>query len=171
MAEARVIGWPRTLGYLAWVLLMALFFAEVEIQIEGAAGWAAQLPTWRIEQHWLLDIFWGGRPMTGYHAWVFSFMALAFFAPLVFNGRWHWREAALALSGLMLFWIVEDFLWFLLNPSFGWTRFAPAHVPWHKHWWNGAPVDYWTAVCMTVAILVIVNRRRGAATARYSARD
>ena len=64
---------------LVWVALLALFFAEVEIQIEGAAGWAANLPTWRIEQHWLLDIFWGGRPMTGYHAWVFSFMALIFF--------------------------------------------------------------------------------------------
>ena len=42
-----------------WVSLMAFFFAEVEIQIEGDAGWATSLPTWRIEQHWLLDIFWG----------------------------------------------------------------------------------------------------------------
>jgi len=58
--------------YLGWVALMAFFFAKVEIQIEGAAGWASALPTWRIESHWLLDIFWGGRPMTGYHAWVFS---------------------------------------------------------------------------------------------------
>ena len=39
----------------AWVLLMAIFFAEVEIQIEGGAGWATSLPTWRIEKHWLLD--------------------------------------------------------------------------------------------------------------------
>jgi len=54
-----------------------VLFAEVEIQIEGAAGWASSL---RLEDrdHWLLDLFWGGRPMTGYHAWVFSFMFLAF---------------------------------------------------------------------------------------------
>jgi len=161
---ATPVGWPRTLGYVAWVLVMALFFAEVEIQIEGAAGWAAQLPTWRIESHWLLDIFWGGRPMTGYHAWVFSFMALAFFAPLAFNGRWRAREMALALGGLMLFWIVEDYAWFLLNPAYGWARFEPAQVPWHKHWWFGAPTDYWIGLAGALLIFVLVNRRpRGAA--------
>ncbi|MES2888130.1 MAG: hypothetical protein V4739_08955 [Pseudomonadota bacterium] len=153
------LGWRRTLVYLAWVLTMAVFFAEVEIQIEGPAGWAAQLPTWRIEQHWLLDIFWGGRPMTGYHAWVFSFMALAFFAPLAFNGRWVWREAVLALAGLALFWIVEDFLWFVLNPAFGLARFDPQHVPWHKHWFLGAPTDYWVGLLGTAALVTIVNRR------------
>jgi hypothetical protein len=144
----------RTLGYIAWVLLMALFFAMLEIQIEGGAGWAAQLPTWRIESHWLLDIFWGGRPMTGYHAWAFSFMALVFFAPLAFNGRWTWPDAARALAGLMLFWIAEDFLWFVLNPDFGLARFAPAHVPWHKRWWLGAPIDYWVGLVAAGAIFV-----------------
>jgi len=153
-----MIGWRRTLIYLAWVVLMALFFAEVEIQIEGQAGWAAQLPTWRIEEHWLLDIFWGGRPMTGYHAWVFSFMALAFFMPLAFLGRCQWREAGLALAGLMLFWIIEDFLWFALNPAYGLARFVPAQVPWHKHWWGVAPTDYWTAVIAALLLLWWINR-------------
>jgi hypothetical protein len=133
----------RTAGYLVWVVLMAIAFAKVEIQIEGAAGWAASLPTWRIEKHWLLDIFWGSRPMTGYHAWVFTFMALSFLAPLAFNGGWARRDLLLGLAGLMLFWVAEDFLWFLLNPSYGWVGFDPAHVPWHKRWWWGAPVDYW----------------------------
>lgn len=66
---------------LFWVALLGLFFAQTEIQIEGGAGWAANLPTWRIEHHWLLDIFWGGRPMTGYHAWVFPFIAMFFHFP------------------------------------------------------------------------------------------
>ncbi len=70
---------------IAWTLLLAYFFANVEIQIEGAAGWAADLPTWRIERHWLLDLFWGGRAMTGYHAWVFPCVALFFHFPLVFG--------------------------------------------------------------------------------------
>ena len=69
---------------LFWVGLLGYFFAMTEIQIEGASGWAASLPTWRIEKHPLLDIFWGGRPMTGYHAWVFPFMALVFHLPLVY---------------------------------------------------------------------------------------
>src|SRR5450830_1433060 len=71
---------------LGFVLLLAFFFAKVEIQIEGAEGWAVNLPTWRIEQHLLLTLFWGGRAMTGYHAWMFTFIALIFHLPLVMIG-------------------------------------------------------------------------------------
>ena len=154
----RRIG--RTVVYLVWVVVMAYFFANAEIQIEGGAGWAANLPTWRIEHHWLLDIFWGGRAMTGYHAWVFTFMALVFFAPLAFNGRWRWRDAGLALVGLMVFWIAEDFMWFIVNPAYGWGRFNPVDVPWHKHWLFGAPVDYWVGLGAAALILYVRHRRR-----------
>lgn len=154
---------PRRLaGYVAWVLVMALFFAQVEIQIEGAAGWAASLPTWRIERHWALDLFWGGRPMTGYHAWVFTFMALAFFAPLAFTGRWSGRDAAQALAGLMLFWTVEDFLWFVLNPAYGLARFGPGLVAWHPRWWAGLPVDYWIGLVGSAGLFGWLVWRRGA---------
>jgi hypothetical protein len=158
------MSFRRTAGYLAWVFLMAFFFANVEIQIEGSAGWAATLPTWRIEKHWLLDVFWGGRAMTGYHAWVFSFMALVFFAPLAFNGRWGWRDAALALAGLTSFWMVEDFAWFLANPAYGWARFDAAHVTWHPHWLWGAPVDYWIGLGGALAILVLLHLPKGRKT-------
>jgi len=134
----------RTSLTIVWVAMLAYFFANVEVQIEGAAGWAAALPTWRIEQHWLLDLFWGGRAMTGYHAWMFPFIALVFHFPAFFFGRWSWRLEARALACIMQFWITEDFLWFILNPAFGLERFTPAFVPWQKHWLLGAPTDYWT---------------------------
>jgi len=127
---------------LLWVLLLAFFFANVEIQIEGCHGWAASLPTWRIDKHPLLDIFWGGRPMTGYHAWIFSFMFLAFHFPQVLLNSFSLRIEARCLGCLMLFWIVEDYLWFVLNPAFGIDRFSPAFVPWHKQWLLGIPTDY-----------------------------
>jgi hypothetical protein len=145
--------WRGALWLTGWVALLAFFFAQVEIQIEGAAGWAANLPTWRIEKHWLLDLFWGGRPMTGYHAWVFAFMALAFHLPFFVMGRWSRRLEARVIAGLMLFWALEDFLWFLLNPAFGIAKFAPQFVPWHKHWWLGVPVDYWVTGALAAGLL------------------
>jgi hypothetical protein len=127
------------------VAILALFFANVEIQIEGANGWASALPvTFRIEKHWLLDIFWGGRPMTGYHAWVFPFMALAFHFPMAWNLEWTPRLEARAIACISIFWIIEDALWFILNPAFGWSKLDPAHVPWHIHWFLGVPTDYVT---------------------------
>jgi hypothetical protein len=128
---------------LLWSILLGYMFAQVEIQIEGAAGWATSLPTWRIEHHWLLDLLWGGRPMTGYHAWVFPFIALFFHFPLVYNLRWSWRDEARVLACLMAFWIAEDLLWFVLNPAFGFARLNPVDAFWHKHWLGGVPVEYW----------------------------
>jgi hypothetical protein len=149
--RAAVLPLALTLGYVA---LLAFFFAHVEIEIEGAGGWAANLPTWRIEQHWLLDLFWGGRPLTGYHAWVFSFMALVFHLPAVLLRRWSVRMELRILGALALFWIVEDWLWFVMNPAYGLQGFVPQLVPWHKRWLGSAPTDYWLFGVGGLALLI-----------------
>ena len=138
---------------LCWTFLLAGLFSQVEIQIEGAAGWATNLPTWRIEQHWLLDLFFGGRPMTGYHAFMLPFIALFFHFPLSFVGQWTLRRECLILACLITFWIIEDFLWFATNPAFGLGRFNAASIPWHKHWLWFAPADYWMFSAIVAALL------------------
>lgn len=162
---------PRGLGALAltvlWTLLLAGVFAKVEIQIEGAAGWAANLPTWRIEKHWLLDLFWGSRPLTGYHAWLFPFMALFFHFPLVFMGRFSWRAEARVLACIELFWVAEDYLWFVFNPAYGVAKFSPAFVPWHIHWWGPAPVDYWVYGGVALVLFVLSCGPSGGRGLRY----
>lgn len=141
------------------LLILAFTFAKVEIQIEGSdGGWAANLPTWRIEKHWLLDIFFGGRPLTGYHAWALSFMLIMFHFPLLLFWQWTWLLEARVMGSFMVFWIVEDFLWFLLNPGWGWKRFRKTEVRWHKHWLLGFPTDYWI-FAITSCILLIFSFR------------
>ncbi|TAL18399.1 hypothetical protein EPN96_01120 [bacterium] len=134
----------RGLLHLFWVLTLAFFFAKAEIQIEGANGWASNLPTWRVEGHVLLGLFWGGRTLTGYHAWIFSFMALVFHTPLILSGKFARKLWSRSLGSLMLFWIAEDFIWFALNPAYGIAKLAPQFVPWHKNWLLGWPSDYLT---------------------------
>jgi hypothetical protein len=143
---------PQLILTLGSVVVLAYLFANAEIQIEGDAGWAANLPTWRVEKHWLLDIFWGGRAMTGYHAWVFTFISIFFHFPLFFTAQWSVSLEARVIASIMLFWITEDFLWFIINPAFGWKRFHPEHVAWHKHWACGAPVDYWIFSAVSVLL-------------------
>src|SRR3569832_121271 len=144
---------------LLWVAMLALFFAQTEIQIEGAAGWAANLPTWRFEHHWLLDLFWGGRPMTGYHAWMFPFISLFFHFPVFLNGIWSWQLECRILACIMFFWLLEDFLWFALNPAYGLERFQPAAIPWHKHWLLALPVDYWILTMLCIGLLWLSGRQ------------
>lgn len=135
-------GRRRLTGLLAALGVLAAVFAEVEIQIEGAAGWAANLPTWRVDQHWALDLVWGGRPLTGYHVWMFLFMALVFHLLFFIHARPCVRLELRVLGSLAVFWILEDFFWFILNPAYGLARFNSRCIPWHHHWVLGVPRDY-----------------------------
>ena len=53
----------------------------------------------------------------------------------------------------MLFWIIEDFLWFILNPAFGINNFSPDKVLWHKHWFLGIPADYWNFTIVAAILM------------------
>lgn len=160
----------RMAGTVIGTMVLAFFFANVEIQIEGGAGWATGLPTWRIEQHWLLDLFWGGRAMTGYHAWVFSFMFLFFHFPMVAAADYSSKAESRALACIMLFWIIEDFLWFILNPAFGLAGFNPVAATWHKHWLWHAPIEYWVFLPVSAALFRQGFRTRLTATALLTSR-
>jgi hypothetical protein len=145
----------RPAAYVLFVLALAALFANVEIQVEGASGWAGSLPTWRrTPEEWpILRLIWGGRPMTGYHFYVFPFMALIFHLPILFSWRWSIALEARCLGSIMVFWIVEDVLWFVLNPAFDMREFAPGKVPWHPHWVLGLPADYWVFGLLGLGLL------------------
>jgi len=51
-----IVNWTGLLGLAMWLVVLAFFFAKVEIHIEGRNGWAANLPTWRIEKHWIFGV-------------------------------------------------------------------------------------------------------------------
>ncbi len=135
-----------------WTAVLATLFANVEVQIEGPNGWATNLPTWRIEHHWMLDLFFGGRAMTGYHAWALPTILAFFHLPMVFTCAWSWRLEARAAACYIFFWIWEDALWFVCNPAFGWARLTPEFATWHKHWLLGLPLDYWIFSVVAVAL-------------------
>ncbi len=136
--------------------LCSLFFALVEIHIEGGQGWAANLPTWRIENRYT-RLFMGGRALTGYHLYVWLFIACAVHIPIAIDfAAFSWRVEARIIAFMILFWIVEDFLWFVFNPHFRLRRFRREHVPWHApNWWWIMPRDYWVFFPIGVAIYLL----------------
>jgi hypothetical protein len=121
-----------------------LVFAQLEIEIEGPNGWAEKLPTWRINNRWT-RLFYGARPLTGYHLWMQVFVLLMVHVPLVLRTEnWSWGMELRVVSFFVLFWIAEDFLWFVMNPAFGIRRFRREHIWWHApYWWWVMPRDYW----------------------------
>ncbi|HEX7241802.1 MAG TPA: hypothetical protein VF263_16090 [Longimicrobiaceae bacterium] len=135
------------------VAAAATVFALLEIQVEGSAGWATALPTWRVENRWTRLLF-GSRALTGYHLYVHLFVlllihlpyALGFVAPSL-------RAEARIAAFLVLFWVLEDFLWFVLNRDYGVRRFTPEHAWWHApSWWWIMPREYWIFTPIGIAL-------------------
>ncbi len=134
------------------VLAAAATFALVEIHAEGSAGWAANLPTWRLRSAWLGWLF-PGRPLTGYHLWMMLFTIVVAHLPFTFGLRWSWPHELRSLAFMLFFWVIEDFLWFALNPHYGLRRFRPQFIPWHKKaWWWLAPRDYWIGLALAITL-------------------
>ncbi|MBV9080109.1 MAG: hypothetical protein JO102_03200 [Elusimicrobia bacterium] len=145
-------------GFLIFVFIGSFLWALLEIQIEGDAGWAASLPCWRVEHHILLDIFYGGRPLTGYHLWAFSFVFLCFHMPFFCGIAWTVGKECSTLAGYALFWTIEDFLWFAFNPHFGLKKFNRHFVWWHRRWLAGLPLDYFILLGGAFALLAVGQR-------------
>lgn len=139
-----------------FVFLTAAAFALLEIQIEGNAGWARSLPTWRVENRWT-RLFFGSRALTGYHLYAHLFVILMVHLPYGIGLRVpSWGDELRILSFLILFWIVEDFLWFVFNPDFGIRRFKPEFATWHApSWWLIMPREYWIFLPVGVGLYAV----------------
>jgi hypothetical protein len=129
------------IGYLAFMVFMAFILAWWEIQIEGKDGWAAKSPGWRTEKGWIMKLT-GGRPVTGYHIFMTIFIIGILHLPLFFKA-WSWQFESLLLGFYVGMVLLEDFLWFVLNPYYGIKNFKRGKIWWHKQWWGPVPAMYW----------------------------
>jgi hypothetical protein len=141
--------------FIGFLALVAWLFALLEIQIEGRHGWAQNLPTWRIDNKWTRAIY--KKPLTGYHFYAQGFVFFMAHSPFGLSlVRWNLPDELRTLSFLVLFWVVEDFLWFTCNPDYGLKRFTPQNIGWHRDsWWWVAPREYWLGAPLGIAFYLI----------------
>jgi hypothetical protein len=128
-------------GLWGFILVLSAVTALMEIQIEGGNGWAGCLPSWRFAPAWMRN-FLNGKDLTGYHLYLNLHMLVLFHFPMFFV-EWSLFLELTILSIFFACMIVEDFLWFVLNPHFGWTSFGKGKVSWYTQWFGGFPVDYY----------------------------
>jgi len=142
----------RVLVLWAW----AFCFAALEVEVEGAHGWAERLPTWYritgpVGGPW--SRLQGGRPLTGYHLFMFPIPLIAFHLPYLFGLPWDLAAEALTISTYIAWAITWDYLWFVLNPAYGVAGFRRGHVWWYPGPWMGRfPVDYAVALAISLGL-------------------
>ncbi len=147
-----------SLVQISYLFILALVLAALEVQIEGADGWAAKLPCWRPRGRWYVKIYskvLSGKEVTGYHVFVFLFAFLMLHLPYVWGVPWTAHTEFQTLSVFFLFVVVWDFLWFVINPHFGVRKFHPGCATWHKIWLGPAPVDYFGALTLSFLFHVL----------------
>ncbi len=136
------------------VLVAATVLALLEIQIEGRSGWAAELPTWRVENRWT-RIFNNGKALTGYHFFLNLLLLTLLNVPFLLGEAFSVTLELRIIAFVLLLWTVEDFLWFVLNPAYGIKRFKKERIPWHTEWWGIAPREYWILVPIGIILYVL----------------
>jgi hypothetical protein len=144
------------LGFIAYFLILAVFYAKLEISIEGRFGYAEKLPCrkWRLKGP-LRRIIGDRRYLAEYHLWMLIVLLLFFQLPLWFTGWGFWRMELFVLGLFVIFLVLEDFLWFLLNPHYGLRKFKRGLIWWHPNWFLGLPSFYWTALPAGVAMILL----------------
>ena len=95
-----------------------------------------------------------GRPVTGYHFWLIIFVFSILHVPYLFLTP-TWTTELQILSFNCLFWVLEDFLWFVRNPAYGIANFTPEKIWWHKVWWGVMPRDYYVGSLAGAALYAV----------------
>ncbi|OGZ22981.1 MAG: hypothetical protein A3A08_00365 [Candidatus Nealsonbacteria bacterium RIFCSPLOWO2_01_FULL_41_9] len=146
-----------------FLFLFCLVLAALETQIEGGAGWAQNLPTWRPAPDKLISRLYGkimgGRELTLYHILVFTLVLVFLHYPYFAGKLWSLSSELTTLSFFFLVIVIWDFLWFVVNPRYDFRRFWGKHVLWHKKWFLHMPADYWFALIISALLYTQLSLR------------
>lgn len=137
--------------------LFATVLACVEIESEGKWGWAEKAPTWFRTTGLparLYGLAMGGKPLTGYHAFMFFLPVFIFHAHFAMGMEWSIAAECKAWAMYFVWCVMWDYHWFVLNPFYA-KRFRRDQIWWHaKSYWVGGlfPIDYLAGVAMSISL-------------------
>lgn len=135
-----------------WMSILALLHALQEVQIEGRSGWARHLPTFQINVFFYK--FLGGKPLTGYHLYMLLMFITIFHGVFLFQ-EWSIKLEMTIFGYFSWYFVIEDFLFFVVNPHYSLRHFKKDHIEWHKRWFWGLPYTYWWGMIIGITLLLL----------------
>lgn len=136
-----------------WIVILAIFHSLLEIQVEGGkSGWARHLPTFRINNFLIKLII--GKELTGYHVFMLGMFITIFHGIFLFE-QWTIKTELQVWGWYSIYFVVEDFLWFIFNKHYRLKNFRKGRISWHKRWFLGLPVSYWIGILGGILLLII----------------
>lgn len=156
--------WRMVILSFAWYVV-ALLFAATFASIE-TNPYMQGLPVWRPDPNlwWVKILYWIpnlGRPVNGMDTFGLLLMGAVFFLILAWSvSHKHPTNPSLwfeLMTYFTAFNMIEDWVWYCINPQWGWHRFNATSLPsWmYHHWLLGFPSQYWEALAGSFALLLV----------------
>lgn len=170
----------ESLGFAIYTFAIALLFAIAEIQIEGRSGWSGGGNSYTITAHTkspyliikVLSIIAKilHKPVTGYHLVMFLIPPLFFHFPFFYGVEWSCGKELDILSLYFMWFLVWDFLWFVLNPFFKAESFRKEKLSWYTgRWFGRLPFDYIVSIIISFGFVYFRSRSNDLALKQYGA--
>ncbi len=114
----------NTILIFIWVILAFISMSFLERSIEGPNAWGKKAYGWKYKISKRLSL-------TEYHFWFWILLILLFTLPLIIN--YSTRLLGILISAFSIGFIIEDFVYFIVNPYFGLKKFNKKDANWY-HW-------------------------------------
>lgn len=132
--------------------VIAFIVAKLEINIEGKHGWAESLPTGHFKNKFT-KILWGKEWITAYHLWLALLIFTFLHFPFWFGHVWTLSIELQLIAGFLYGILLEDILWFVMNPYYGIRKLNKENAPWHNNWLGPIPGMY-TRLSIGIALFL-----------------
>lgn len=138
-----------SLGFATYTYLSGALYALMEIEIEGSNGWCKKLPTFTIKSGPF-------KSFTFYHIIMTAIVFLTNIYPLYLlqnnDEIFSYDFLLVNIYNLTLWFGVEDFLWFVLNPYYTLNRYKRDQIPWHS--WEPWPLGIASHNYFSIALML-----------------
>ncbi len=124
---------PSWLSTSLWISLYAVLWSYMEVEIEGKdGGWAKNLPSKKFFN----------TKFTWYHIIMNTIVIMTIIYSLFGRNSWE------ILFYIVGWFMIEDFVWFMINPGFGWSKYTKKDIWWHSEqpWVFGIPLHNYICV-------------------------
>ena len=130
-----------------FIAIYAILYSMLEIEIEGNAGWAKNLPT----------VASGIGPLTMYHLLMNIIVILTISYSLYSKTYSNW----IVLYFIIAWFLIEDFMWFCLSPFYTLKKYSQENIAWHgkQPWILNSPLHNWIGISVMFLIAIFSKNR------------
>jgi hypothetical protein len=144
------------INLIVFAVILSIFLALLEIQIEGENGWAGKLPTWKIKNPFGKFLNW--PYITGYHVFLGLFLFFCLQLPFFIDFAFNLKNEILIIEVFFIIMLLEDLFWFVFNPRWGVKKFFTEDIWWQTKKFLFLPKNYWVGIIIFIILELIRTR-------------